>query len=158
MKKISLKKSAAILMAVMSIASATMITVSAAGNYHDRPLGVTFSGSGTNPHTKTEEKWDSTSAYISSYDSVSPYNAEKYSYSVYVYGSNIQVSAGEGDSFNNPNIRDCTYNGAQYITPGTWKYLPNLVKERYYSYAFLVLWQKKEGAANITGVWSPDSI
>lgn len=55
----------------MSLASAAMITTNAAdysGNYHDKYFTISFTGSGTNPHTKTEEKWNCTSAYIRSED------------------------------------------------------------------------------------------
>ncbi|MDD6827894.1 MAG: hypothetical protein PUE12_17630 [Oscillospiraceae bacterium] len=165
MKSTFFKRITTTLVAIMSIASVTMLTVNASdspydGNYHDKPLGVTFSGSGTNPHTKTEGKWNNTSAYICSTDySISSTN-QKYSYSVQIYGSNYSVTAGEGDTFASsyPNIRYCNYGSEPYITPGTWSYIPNWVYERSYPNAFLVLWQKKEGSANITGVWSPDSI
>ena len=166
MKSNFLKKASTALVAIMSLASAAMITANAYenpynGNYHDKPLAVTFSGSGTNPHTKTEGKWNYTSAYICSTDhSISNRNKEKYSYSVLIYGSNYGVGAGEGDSFGwaGSDIRYCNYGSEPFITPGTWSYIPNLVKEKKFPYAFLVLWQKKEGSASITGVWSPDSI
>lgn len=159
------KKATTALVAIMSLASASLITTNASnspwdGNYHDKYLGVTFSGSGTNPHTKTEGKWNYTSAYVCSTDySISSTN-QKYSYSVQIYGSNYSIGAGESDSFGwaGSDIRYCNYGGEPYITPGTWSYIPNLVKERKFPYAFLVLWQKKEGQAYITGVWSPDSI
>lgn len=174
MKSNFFKKATTAIVAVMSLASAAMITVGAAdytGNYHDKYFAIQFTGSGTNPHTKSEEKRNTTSAYIRSEDySVSSYSRDKYTYSVEVYGINGVMSQGEGDSFAyNSNIGRCTAGSPVTITPGSWSYLPNWVAEtkytsgpkrgqRKYNNAFLVLWQKKESSVVSHGAWSPDSI
>ena len=163
MKPNFFKKATTVLVAVMSIASAAMITSNAAadytGNYHDKALGVTFSGTGTNPHTRTEDKYNYTSSYVCSTDYGVGSN-QKYSYAVKEYGINRAIKAGEGDSAMSfgYDANYCNCGAEPYITPGNWSYISNWVKERGYSKAFPVLWQKKEGRANITGVWSPDSI
>ncbi len=163
MKTNFLKKATTALVAVMSLASAAMITTNAAdysGNYHDKYNTIHFTGSSKNTHTKTDQKLICTSTYIRSEDySISNAEKDKYSYAARIYGSKHTVGQGEGDSFwPDPDICYCNYGPEPFITPGSWSYIPNLVGENKYKYAFLVLWQKKESSVYTSGAWSPDSI
>lgn len=142
-------KAIPIILSAITLVTAGMLTVSAAGNYHDTPYTTRFSGTGDDPHTDARGKWDYSSSYIKSN------NSAPASFSVEVVGSRDGRPA---SYWYDADHMPCTYGPYKHISPGQASYLPNLVKERGFPYCNLAFLQDGEYACTVTGWWSPDCV
>lgn len=112
----------------------------AAGNYHDTVFEYEIDTDEceiTDVSTPLREKWDYTSSYV--------HNNRSWTEISY-----IRVYSEDGTN--------CTYGESERCAVGVAKYLPNLIKERGYSYARLEF-DPHDGHHNFIHIlWSPDSI
>lgn len=140
-KRNVVKKLTAAGMCALMVISYFGITASAAGNYKDAKFENKIST--TESYTSAREKLDNTSSCIKIT------NASSYVL-IKVYGLHSE---------NDNSKVDCTYGAPKVLTQSTtYTYLPNLVKEKGYTWARLGF--TRAGSINFTasGVWSSDSI
>jgi hypothetical protein len=151
MKFMKLKKLAASLFvaafAVTSVLAMNPFSASA-GNYQDTRYATRYDGDGCSLGTYSRPKDDYTSSYINDdhsddyplhIDVVGTYDANPISYVI-------------------PDWNRCTYGDRQTVSLGESSYLPNLVKERGFSYANLNVEVDSYDPCWVSFLWSPDSI
>ncbi len=130
------------------ITSVGIIGVNGAGNYHDSHELIPYSGDGCDISTTSRGKWDYTSSYIK----VLP--TSQCGVLVDVMGNNVQYPLANFYSV----LNRCTYGPSKLVGPGQYAYLPNLVKERGFSYCNLAMMTTTHNACLVDILWSPDSI
>lgn len=116
--------------------------IKAAGNYRDRRFYEYYNGDGSDVFTEYRAKMDYTSSYSNN-------NRSTYGYTANVYGSFVD---------DNSIGAYCTYGTPRHLSVGQAKYLPNLVKERYYNYAQIGMKSDSHNPSIFDMLWSPDSI
>lgn len=128
------------------IANVGVQCVEAAGNYTDTDYVFDYVGDGCDLGTAARLKMDATSAYAKNLSTHCTHR--------------IAVAGTHSHKDNTPLCyNDCSCNSAGYMVPiGEYRYLPNLVYERGYEYAFLVIMPTLHDPCQVKGKWSPDSI
>ncbi|CAB1245551.1 conserved exported protein of unknown function [Ruminococcaceae bacterium BL-4] len=134
--------------AVTSVLAMNPFSASAAGNYEDSRRALRYNGDGCSIDTPSRPKLDYTSSYINddasddyplSVDVVGTYDANPICYII-------------------PDWNRCTYGDRQTVSLGESSYLPNLVKERGFSYANFSIDVQSYDPCWVSFLWSPDSI
>lgn len=121
------------------------IYASAYGNIEDESFKRIYTFDVYDYATKVRTKLDYTSAYI--------YNQSS-------EALNVNVAAAASATTMNTTMEyiDASARGMVNVPKGTYKYLPNYVKERHYNYCYLVIMPCAYRNYTLIGKWSPDSI
>lgn len=128
------------------IANVSVQCVEAAGNYTDTKYLIDYAGDGCDVMSPVRLKQDATSSYAKNQST---------------HCAHRITVAGTHDYKNNTPLsyNNCNYYDGGYMVPiGESRYLPNLVYERGYEYAFLVIMPSLHEPCIVEGLWSPDSI
>lgn len=117
-----------------------------ANNCRDEAYYFNYSGDGSDVATQPRGKTDASSAYAMNLST---------------HCSHFISVAGTQDKDHNPAIAfdNCTYHAYWIeVKVGEYRYLPNLVYESGYKYAYLVISPGSHLPCLVKGKWSPDSV